>query len=326
MLSKFLNTKTLIILLVILLGIYLVTTLTKSEDRTFKSELVAIDTSKVTEIKIMPKVGSDGQVIVLTRAGQEWKLSADGKPYKADMGAIKNVLNVLKGMRTERVAATNKSKWKEMEVTDSTATRIQLYNNGDLLADLYLGKFSYKQAPQSNQFQQQRQQARMFTNIRPADEETVYVVEGGFIKMNIQPNVNSYRAKTLASIKKEDITKISYDYPDGDFTLQKDGNNWSLNGIPTDSTQTARYLQKFARLTSTNFVDDIETQSSTPSFSVKIEGNNFAPIELRAFDADTTNKYLITSSQIPDAKFSGSKSRIFERVFIDMQDLMPKQD
>ncbi len=69
MLSKFLNTKTLIILLLILGGIYLVTKLTEKEERTFKTELVAIDTSKVSKIVVIPKLGGGDQV-TLTKTGE----------------------------------------------------------------------------------------------------------------------------------------------------------------------------------------------------------------------------------------------------------------
>ena len=317
MLSKFLNTKTLIILLVILGGIFLVTKLTEKEDRTFKNQLVVIDTASVTQIKVLPKLGSEDHEIVFTRTGQEWKLESNGKFYKPDESSVKNILSELLRMRTERVAGTNESTWKDLEVTDSTASRIQVYDGSNILADLYLGKFSYTQAPQQDPRMQQRQQARMFTNIRLADEETVYVVEG-MIKMSIQPKVDSYRAKILCASNPADITKVSFNYPGIDnFTLTRYENQWLLNGEAVDSTQTARYLQKLQRLTSSNYVDDLEALSNVPSYTVVVEGNNILPVELKAYPvADTIHNTYVTSSLIPDTKYSGDKNRLFERVFV----------
>lgn len=315
MLSKFLNTKTLIILLVVLGGIFLVTKLTEKEDRTFRSELVSIDTSKVTKMVIIPKAGA-GPNIAFTRSGSDWSLESEGKSYTPDESSINNILVELTRMRTERVAAIDESKWDEFEVTDSTASRIQLYSGEDVLADLYLGKFTYTQAPQTNP-NQQRQQTRMFTHVRPVDDPTVYVVEG-FIKMNVQPNVNTYRAKILCAMEQEDITKISFNYPDSEkFVLQSQEGKWYLNGEETDSTKTARYLMKFKRLTNNSFVDEPLTVSDSPSHTVVLEGNNTLPVELRAYPTtDSTHQYLITSSLIPDARYSGYKSRLFEKVFV----------
>ncbi|MCF8367827.1 MAG: DUF4340 domain-containing protein [Bacteroidales bacterium] len=317
MLSKFLNTKTLIVLLVLLVGIFLVTKLTEKEDRTFKSQLVEIDTASVSQMKILPKLGGDDNEIVFTRTGGEWKMESAGKVYKPDANSIKNILTELIKMKTERVAATDKSKWKDLEVTDSTAARIQVLDGSKVLADVYLGKFSYTQPPQQNPYQQ-RQQARMFTNIRLVGDENVYVVEG-FIKMNIQPNVDSYRAKTLCQTNKDDITKVSFNYPGLDnFTLTKENEHWMLNGQPADSTKTARYIQKLQRLTSSNYADGIEPLSSTPSHMVVIEGNNILPVELKAFPvADTLHHTVITSSRVPDTQYSGEKNKLFERVFVN---------
>jgi len=325
MLSKFLNTKTLIVLLAILAAILVITQLTQKEDRTFKSQLVTVDTAQVTKIKILPKLGSDDPEITFTRTGDGWKLESEGKFYKPDVSSIRNIMTELLRMRTERVSATSEKQWKELEVTDSTASRVQLYEGDDLVTNLYIGKFSYTQAPQQQQNPYQRQQARMFTNIREAGEDNVYVVEG-FIKMNIQPKVDTYRAKTLAAVPKEDITQVTFDYPDKNFTLKNENGKWLLNSQPADSSKTVSYLQKFAKLTNSSFADDVEPETSTPTHVVTIQGNNMAPIELKAFPADSVTQYIITSSRVPDTKFAGGKSRLFDRVFVNEDEFIGNKE
>jgi hypothetical protein len=323
MLSKFLNTKTLIILLLILGGIYLVTKLTEKEDRTFKSELVAIDTSLVSKIVVIPKIGS-GPKVTLTQTGAEWSVESEGKTYKSDLATVHNILSELNRMRTIRVAAIDESKWDEQQVTDSTATRIQLWNNDEILADLYLGKFSYQQA-QDPQNPYGQQQTRMFTHIRPVDDDIVYVVEG-FIKMTIQSKVDHYRAKTLAAIERLDITKVTFDYPGNeDFTITRENNTWLVNGMPCDTNETNRYLMKFKRLTASAFLSDTDEISATPSHTVKFEGNNIFPVEIKAYPAADTNlRYGIRTSLVPDAIYNGGKNKLFEKIYIDPAGLMPK--
>ena len=321
MLSKFLNTKTLIILLVILGGIYLITKLTQKEDRTFRSEMVSIDSADVTKMVISPKLGGEGQEVTISKTGNEWKLESEGKTYKADPSSIKNILAELMRMKSERVAAVEDSKWDQYEVSDSTGSRIQLFNGKKMISDLYVGKFDFTQPKGPQDPRQQQPRGKMSTYVRPAEDNSVYVVDG-FIKMSIQPNVNAYRDKTLFAANKEDITKITFNYSNNNnFVLTKEEGKWLLNGTPTDSTKTTVYLNKLAKVTSSNFIDEVEPFTHSPAFQVKIEGNNMLPVELKAFPADSVNKFIITSSLVPDAKYSGQKAGLFDRVFIDKSKL-----
>lgn len=321
MMSKFLNTKTLIILLVVLGAILVITELTKREDRSFRSQLVDIDTAQVTKIEIIPKIGG-GDMITMTRNGYDWKLESGGKVYQQDNATIRNILTELARLRVERVAATGRDKWTELEVTDSTATRIKLYNDDDLLSDLYLGKFSYSQPEQANPYQ--RQQARMFTHVWPAEDEKVYVVEG-FIKMNIQPKVDSYRAKILCNVDPQKITRVKFDYPDLDFTVEKTDSVWMVDGQVADSTKTARFMNKFRRLTSSNFIDDVEPQQGAEASVITVEAEGISPVVIKALPADSVNQYVITSSKVADAKYSGSKGRLYDRIFVQPDEFLPDE-
>lgn len=319
MLSKFLNTKTLIILLVILGGIYLITKLTEKEDRTFKSEMVTIDSAEVTKMVILPKLGSDGQEVILTKTGYEWRLESDGKTFKADPNSINNILAELMRMKSERVAAVDASKWDQYEVSDSTGTRIQLFNGKKMIADLYVGKFDYTQPKGPQDPRQQQPRGKMSTYVRPAEDNSVYVVDG-FIKMSIQPNVNAYRDKTLLACKKEDLTKITYNYSSYEnFVLTNENGQWLLDGIPADSIKTSLYLDKLQKITSSNFIDDAQSFSNTPAFQIRVEGNNMLPVELNAFPTDSTNKFIITSTNVPDAQYSGLKAGLFDRIFVERE-------
>lgn len=322
MLSKLLNTKILIILLAVLAIVLIVTNLNKKEDRTFRSELVDIDTTRVTKMEIIPKTGS-GPTITITKTGDEWDLKAEGKSYKPDASSLRNILVELTRMRTERVAATSKADWAEFEVTDSTATRLKVFAGKKVVADVYLGKFSYSQ-PSDIQNPQQRQQTRMFTHVRLAGEDAVYVVEG-FIKMSIQPNVDSYRAKVLCAAPVNDITRVSFRLPDDQFTVSLENGIWMLDGQPADSNMTVRYLQKLARLSSSVFIDEVEPQTPSPTHTVKVEGNNMFPVELKAYPADPENEYIVTSSLVPDAQYSGSNGQLFERTFVGREAFLPDE-
>ncbi len=326
MLNKFLNTKTLVILLIIVLGIYFISDMFENEDRTFRSDLVSIDTAEITKIVIVPKIGG-GDEVSLTRTGSSWDLKSAGKSYKSDGSVIKNVLARLSLLKPERVAATSSSKWTEFEVTDSTSSRVKLYVGDEVGSEIYIGKFSYTQPPQGQgQMQQRQQQGKMSTHVRLAGEDEVYVVDG-FLKMEIQANVDAYRDKTLVAANENDLTRLTFKYPDNDnFTLTRENDKWMINGIEADSANAAKYLQGLKRVTSTNFIDNIDQAGNQAAFSVKFEGNNMLPVEIKAFPImDTINKFVVTTSRIPDAKFSGGKNNLFENIFPVKGDLVKKE-
>lgn len=320
MLSKFLNAKTLIIILVILIGIYVITEYTKKEDRSFKSELVVADTADINKVLIIPQIGS-GAEITLSKTGYEWSLNSAGKSYMPDNGMINRVLASLVNIKPERVAATSNSKWKEMQVTDSTATRVKLLNGDKVLTDIYLGKFNYTQPKGQQQNQYQQNQGKMSTFVRLAEEDVVYVVDG-YLKMNVPAKVDSYRNKTLCKTNPEDITRITLKYPNGEsLILTKANEKWVLNDFPLDSAKAAQYINKLRNVTSTSFADGIASASS-PSHYAKIEGNNILPIEIKAFPADSVHQYILTSSLAPETRFSNEKGKVFEKVFPAKEDFL----
>lgn len=321
---KKLNVKTLIIILVILGGIYYISTLTGDKDRSFRDVLVSIDTASVTDIVI--NVPKEDLKITLSRTGESnWEVSGNGNTYPADKSVVKNILSHYAKMEPKRVAATAEAKWGQYEVSDSTGTRVTLKDEGTELADVYIGKFSYSQPPQTGaqpQFQQQ-QRGTMTSYVRLADEEKVYAVDG-FLKMAYQSDVNAFRKKSLVKVGKNDISKIEFNYPDRRITLAKEEGDWMMNGMPADSAKTVKYINKIYRLNSSNFVDPSTQKVSDATHKVKIEGSNFSPIELRAFPtADTTMKYVVTSSANPGAEFDGSKAKLYEKVFVDETAFLP---
>ena len=155
---KKLNTKTLVIILVILVAIYFLADYFGNRERSFRSTVVDVDTARVTDIYIhMPKEAMD--IHLNQTAPGEWQVSSGSEAFAADQNVVKNILGQFIGMKPERVAATSSDRWEQYEVSDSSATRVVLKNEGNELADLYIGKFSYSQPAQTqaqNPYQQQR--------------------------------------------------------------------------------------------------------------------------------------------------------------------------
>lgn len=300
---KKLNTKTLIAVFGVLLVVVVVTQLFKSKqgDRNFESQLFTIDTSRVETIVILPKGSKDE--VKLVNVNYNWTLQFKGKTYKADQSIPKGMLMELVNLRAERIAATEKSEWMQFQLSEDSATHVKLEEKGKMLADLYVGKFSFQQ-PNT-----------MTTYIRLANDEKVYAVSG-YMAMTFNRDPNDFRDKKLVNVNAGDITKVSFAYPaDSSFALTRERNTWKVNGEPADSAKAAEFISGLSRINSYAFANDA-IQPGKQVFTVIIEGNNFKPVQIKAFEADSTVKYIVTSTLNPDARFDAKNGGFMSRVFV----------
>ncbi len=319
---KKLNIKVLIAILVLLGGIYLYTETTRDTDRSFSRVLVAVDTARVTQIHI--RIPKDNADLRLTRSGDyDWQISADGNTFEADRNVVRNILGQFQEIAPERIAATSEARWDEYEVTEDQAVRVSALSGNRTLADVYFGKFTFTQPPQTQPQMQQQQQGTMTSFVRKAGEDRVYAVEG-FMRMSYQSDINAYRNKQLVNVPKDDISRVSFSYPDTRFTLERVNNRWMINDQPADSLKTERYMSRVARLTSSNFIPAATPKISDAGHRIKIEGNNFSPVELHAFPtSDTLINFVVTSNMNPQAEFDGAKAQLFEHTFVDETGFLP---
>jgi hypothetical protein len=314
---KKINIKSLIIIFAVLLILAVIIFYMDSRkgERTFRSNIVDTDTSKVTSIVIYPKINRE-EPIVIQRKGNFWKIKSRQRLFNADENVINNILKTLTELKPKRVAATDKSRWKQFEVTDSLATRVKLITGKKTGADIYFGKFSYQQ-PKSQMAYYYNQRGTINTYVRIANDKIVYVVEG-YLGMTLNRELNDFRNKSILRSNKSDWTRLSFTYPaDSSFYLVKEGGKWLVNGIMADSAAVADYFNSISWLSSSDFIDDQKPLHSEPDLSLKIEGDNFVrPIQVKAYKADTINRYLITSSLNEGTFFSGRKSKLTEKIFV----------
>jgi Domain of unknown function (DUF4340) len=288
----------------------------KKGKRTFRTDLFEADTADVTAIIIRTKADRDNP-ITLEKMKSGWQLKSKNRQFNAEEGIVQEILRTLNDLQATRVAATDKSKWKEFEVDDSSATKILVKKDKKLVSTLYLGKFSYQVPKNSNPYDYYNQQPKISTYVRVGDEKQVYVVEG-FLSMLFNRGFNNYRNQAIIRSNSSDWFRLTFSYPaDSSFVLTKEKELWAIGGVPVDSVRTAEYLKSIASVSSENFVDDQKPVSGKPDFTLKIEGNNrMNPIILSAFATDSTHGYLISSSENEGAYFSGKQSNLLNRIFI----------
>ena len=232
----------------------------------------------------------------------------------ADDAIVFDIFNQIIDLKPTRVAATKKERWSEYELEDTTATKVEIQQNGKIVSTLYLGKFDYKQSPQTNQYQRQPR-PQFYTYVRINKDDIVYVVEK-FLGMTFNRDVNTFRNKTIINSHSENWTKISFKYPaDSSFHLIKQNDNWMINGIMADSVAVQNYFSGNSKLSNSVFTDINTVNLGNALYSVTIEGNNMSPIIIEGFLNPLDNNIIIHSNLNSDAYFNDENKSLFEKVF-----------
>ncbi len=322
---KKMNYRILAVVLLVLAALLIITKYVNRNERTFRDELVSFDPDDITEILFTPDPLKSEQVRLQKETEGLWKVYSGEKAYNADTTTIYSMLRSIAGLKPSRVAAMNESKWKEFQVDDSAGIRIKLQQRSEEVADVVIGKFSYKPA-QGQEGMYGRGQGTMTSYVRLYDEKEVYAVDG-YLRMGLQSNINGLRDKALSRTRRDDITRVTFTYPGNlPFTLERQGTGFAVNGIAADSAASALYLNSIARLSSQDFLADIPLNQPA-AYTVKIEGNNMLPVEIMAYPAaDTLNQFILTSSINPGTLFSGyGKNKLFEKIFVPMEKFAIKE-
>lgn len=301
---KKLNTTTLIIILVILGGLILFNKFYKSkkEESTFRNEFVKIDSASVSQISIFPKV-EQFKEIKLVKNGSAWELQNDKIKTAADSNAVHNLISSFADMKSLSLAGQDKLSWGELQVDDTSGTKIKI-TAGDKTYTMVVGKFGFNPNSRSG-----------ITYIRHADEEAVYAVDG-FLSFTVNQGFSTWRNKTFIQGNKDSWTSLTFTYPgDSSFVLSKEATGWMVNGQPADSAKAAQYLSTLSNMPGGGFVDSY-TPSSTPIYSLTINGMNQSPISVVAYPADSVQKLILHSSLNKDAYLSEGQSNLAGRIFL----------
>lgn len=304
------NNRTLLLILVILLAVYgLSRIFSGRQERSFRSELIQVDTSQVTSIVIVPQAGPDAAEIVLKRENSGWIASRQEQNTRALPDAVDRLLAGLSNIKTRRIAAKSPERWPEYEVGDGQGIRVRVFEEGDLREDFIIGRFA---------FNQQNQTATSF--LRLAGQDEVYAVDG-FLGMSFSPDFDTYRNKTLLRMQRMmEVTGFSYEQPDTTLQFSKKETGWTLNGERAlDSMAVENYLNVLRHLTGETFADDFD-ELQAPQFETQRltinATNRTEPFIVTIYrDSTRTLPFVIHSSQNPETYFASDSTGLYRQLF-----------
>ena len=296
------NNRTLIIVFAVLLVAVVANYVIKNSrgERTFRDDIIEYKAEDINRITFGK--AANNQETVLFREDTVWELQSGEKKYQADQDLAGQIVEELAFITPDRLVATKKDLWKEYDVTDSAGVKLTVYGPKKSKTGLVIGRFSYNQ---SNR--------KPSTFLRLEGENEVFAVEG-YLGMVFNRDINSLRDKNIFRSNRDDITRLTFTYPDSSFTVVKENNTWLCEGSPADSIRMSNYLNTVAYLTGMEFRDDFNSASATGTpVTLLIEGTNIRSAEISCY-TDPTGR-VVVSSLNPETYFSADKGDVFFRVF-----------
>jgi hypothetical protein len=311
--NRFDNKKLLFILAGLLL-VLLFTLIIKipKQKSTIKDKLVDIDTAEVYRIAVIPRV-STGAPFEFVKGNGKWNARQGNIVAKPEKNAVDNVFSAILGIKPQSLAAVDKSKWNEYDLTDSLATRIKFLNKKDkVLADIMIGKFTFKQV--NNPYMSGGNNVEGTTFVRLSDDMKIYAVEG-FLALSFSGRFSDWRDKSFIRCKKEDILKIAFTIPgDSSYVLMKKDSGWFIGEQQADSTAVSDYLNGISYMNGEEFEDGYKS-AAYPDYTVSVEGNKLLNVIVKCYKAGGEDKYILNSSLNPEVYYSSTRNKIFEQLF-----------
>lgn len=301
----------LILVLVILALIYVAIRLLRHTGRSssFRSELVQIDTSRVTKIAVEKK---KTQFEIFKDGTGSWKVTLPklNKTVEATSSSVKSSLSGLLTIQPSRVVTRDPKKWADYQV-DTAGTRIRVYEGSKNTLDIVIGKFGM----------QGRQE--FFTYVKLYDDNTVYTADN-FMGITYFSDPESFRNGQFLEANTDSVKQVSFTYPaDSSFTLSKPDSVWNLGNQKADSLSVVNFLSELRYISTRKFVDDIEPAAFIqPIYGLTIDYKGLKTTKVQAY---MNPKYglVIHSDSNPNNYFADST--VVKRIFKGMKQFENKK-
>lgn len=317
MFKKF-NILTLIIILAILAGVYLLLEMGGEDERTFKEQLVAVDTAKMTELIVTPP---RAEQVHLKKFDGNWYVLINDDKYLADSAVLTTTLETLLDLKALYPSAIDRKAWAKYHVDDTSGIKVIAKKGNKTLANFIVGKMEYMSLPDPRS--PGKNVPVTATHIRLPGDENVYLVREALYHYSRKPS--DYRKKTLAKVRRDRLNKLTFEYPnDQTFILEKQNNRWLFDGQTPDSLNTIQYINRIVHLRGMEFADGFNPTGKRPDYQLTMEGKGFDPITISAFHAGYEDEFILTSSINNDNAFIGSNANLFSRIFVQREHFLPE--
>ena len=278
------NTKILLVIFVILLGVYFL--FFRSKDRIssdkIESVLYTADSSKIDKFEIVRTTGA----ITFEKVNGVWMIT---KPvnYPADTNMVLPIIGNFKNLRIEGVASTNAEKFPSY-LDSANHPVVTVYQEGKPLATFEVGKMSV--SPE-NSF------------IKKADDNKI-LIASSLNANNFTKALKDYRVKTVSSIASVTVKSVQFKSTDStkvDFEIKKDtAEKWYIGKDSVSAAVIGNFLNALNAISAEDFKDTVMTTFPVPTYTVTING--IQPFVMNFYKEPNTSNPVYYIMQVTNNK------------------------
>jgi hypothetical protein len=302
----------LIAVLAVLVVVYIISEQTfRSDQQTFDPDILKIDSASIHQVMLVP---AGGDTIVFEKQAENWKMRSGSLITIASKSSTENMIQELISLRIDRLASNSEDDLEKYQLTDSLSSYIIVKDEaGRQLVNLQVGKVSFLPRSGSGMYGGQRN-VDGITYFRIGGDRNIYAASS-FIGMMVTMTADNWRDHVVFECKPESVMKVSATTPGGTWVLSKEGNVWTLNSKPADSTAVKQYLSQLAFQPITQFGMPGMT-AGEPVYTLQIEQANASAITVTG-SAVNDSTLLFRSSANPEYFIAGKNEPFVKTCFPD---------
>lgn len=302
---KLSNTKILAAVFFVLVAAFVLTRVFRSPARmsNVDTTTLKVDTSAVTEIRIMDKSEQDTAETTITRMNGSWRVEQSGINSSADQYAVSSLLKALQDLEYDRVVTRNKDKWEEYGVSDSSGLSVAVSGKAGELSTFVVG------APRGGE-----------AFLRSGNADEVYTVDAS-IHSTFARDFNAFRNKAFLKVPREQVSRLVFRYPaDSGFVLERKDGTWMIENVRADSAKVESYLNTLRSRNLSAFADGF-VPAGEADMTLVVSGAGSDLETVRAWKLPDST-WRLTSGVQPDVYFSDSGTSIIADLFKKRKDFL----
>ncbi len=275
------NTKILLGVFVVLLGIYLLFFRSSDTIQSDKldAKLFKADSTKIEKIELFRA----GDSVTFEKVNNQWMIT---KPvnYPADTGAVYQMLSNLKNFQIEGVASDKQEKFSTF-LDSVNHTVVTVFQEGKELGSFELGKMAVSQ---ENSYIK-----------KPGDNKVL--LASNLVASNFTKPLTQYRYKYITGVTTAGIKSVQFKSTDSnkvDFELKQDSlAHWSIGADSVQHAYVDAFVNMLGNMNAEDFKDTTMTTFPPPIYTITVNGTQ--PLTINFYkEAVSPTHYIMQVSGI----------------------------
>lgn len=243
----------------------------RTKQRTFRANVAQVDTGALRTFIIRPALRRAHPEMVFTREGSAWTLRSAGYSTPADVRTMNELLALLADLHTELVLGRFDAVKDRYALADSTADHLVMDTPAGPL-DLAVGNASGSE--------------EALTAVHVADDDDAYAVKG-VLGLYTDKSYVDWVPKPMVNGDPRNWRRLTFVFPGSQgYIMERIGDRWAINGMPTDSVKVAKYLRNLSIYHGYALANPADTLNAVLVYNLIVEDTTRAePMMLGIFES-----------------------------------------